>query len=320
MPSDLAAHVEADKQELRAALVSSADPRHHALGLFLQSPAFKLPLNSDNIAALNELAEMAASSPDPGVYAIALQACRESGRSAIDGSCADISAHGWSQIEPDNMVPWLMLAGEAGQRKDAIAQAEAMHQAAVATHLESYTDTLVAEAVPAMPSNLRSLEQVYLYGDLMAIQGAISFPYEPRSLRDCSIAETGEAASLKDCAAVAEHMVSAGQTLLDLVVGTRLGEKAGWSAERVAGLKRERSALLALAQNGSRQFLVKDSCHEAIQAMERQREWFALDELAALRAELQVSGLTVDELLAQYDEGKARLQSEARAAATSAPR
>lgn len=319
MDGKLAARVQIAKQQMQAALIASADVRQQALGLFLQNRAFEFPPTSDNVAALNALAGKAASSMDPGVYAIALKACRESAANARGSECEELSASGWAQIDSDNLVPWLMVASEAGQRQDADAETEAMHQAAVASHLESYTDTLVAEAVPAIPPGLTLLEQLYVYGDLMALQGAISFPYGPRALRDCSAAGSSDVAVLKDCGAVAEHMVSGGQTLLDLVVGTQLGEMAGWPKGRVAALKRERTVLTALEQNGTRRFYVMDSCHGAVQAMERQRQWFALSEVAALRAELETTGLTVDELLAQYNEGKARALSKGRAEAMRAP-
>ena len=117
---------------------------------------------------------------------------------------------------------------------------------------------------------------------------------------------------------MAQLMVASGRNLLDFSFGLQLGEKLGWPAQRVADLRRERSALMMVELGRPRDLSVPLSCHDAIREMERVRRWSATGELSALRMELRTSGLSVEELATQYEQWEASASSKVRAAAQQA--
>lgn len=74
---------------------------------------------------IEQVARLAAGSPDPFVYAIAMEACK--GRSAGDGgSCQLLSPAQWVRLDPDNAVPWRALAAEARERDEPLAEHAAL--------------------------------------------------------------------------------------------------------------------------------------------------------------------------------------------------
>jgi len=74
---------------------------------------------------IEQVARLAASSQDPFVYAIAMEACK--GRSAGDGgSCQLLSPAQWVRLDPDNAVPWRALAAEARERDEPLAEHAAL--------------------------------------------------------------------------------------------------------------------------------------------------------------------------------------------------
>jgi hypothetical protein len=77
------------------------------------------------------LAAMAASTQDPRLYSLVLRDCwRKAGR-----ECPTLSARRWSELEPDNAMPWLMMMDEARLRQDASAFKEALYHATQAQRL-----------------------------------------------------------------------------------------------------------------------------------------------------------------------------------------
>jgi hypothetical protein len=78
---------------LKAKLAASRDPREAALGLYLQG-------------STEVLVKLASGSREPQVYAFAFLSCGY----RTDGACALLSAERWAEIEPDNAVPWLLIA------------------------------------------------------------------------------------------------------------------------------------------------------------------------------------------------------------------
>ncbi|MGA3158397.1 MAG: hypothetical protein ABSE43_12570 [Steroidobacteraceae bacterium] len=309
--NDLAARVIAANEQLQSALVRSADARQQALGLMLQSTGAMSSRHTDDPAALNFLARLAAASTDPVVYALALRSC---GKFRVNSSddCLELSERGWTQIDPSNAVPWLDLATEASERHDAAAEAEALHQAASASHFDSDTDSLLAVAATAMPPGLTPLEQYYVDVRLIGFQAALPLPYL-RTARECSSLGDGTAEVLNDCNALAELMVASGRTLIDFSLGVQLAERLGWPAQRIADLRRDRSALMMVEMGGPRDLSSPLSCREEIRQIERARRWSMTGELPALKAELQSSGLSADDLATQYDQWIAGVEARARA-------
>jgi hypothetical protein len=64
--------------------------------------------------------------------------------------------------------------------------------------------------------------------------------------RYCSTEALRRDETHKECDAVAELLVNHGGTILNFGLGVRIGERVGWSSERLKGLSQEREALFRL--------------------------------------------------------------------------
>ena len=308
MDRKLAARIEAAREGFQAALIQSTDNREQALGLMLQSAAATSARHADNPATLDELAQLAQGSGDPAVYEIALLTCQRAKAGSGATSCESLSASKWSEIDSDNAVPWLTLASEASQLHDTVNEATDFHQAAVAHRFENYGDSLLAIAQPAESKDLTPLEQYYLNAEVIGAASAMVLPYA-RAARDCDSANSGNWDASADCWAIAERMVASGGSLIQFGIGIRMGERSGWPGQLLSDLKREHAALIMLALGSPRDLTSVQSCHEAIREMERAKRWSAIGEVAALRAELPLSGQSEEDLAAQYEQWNARFKS-----------
>ncbi|MDE2297664.1 MAG: hypothetical protein KGK18_05815, partial [Burkholderiales bacterium] len=102
--------------------------------------------------ARDALAQMAVSSTDPGVYALAFRACGVDG----EGACRMLSAEQWARLDPGNAAPWLYVLSAAHRRNDLALQNEALHQIATAQRSDTgflAVPGLIAAAVPSDASS-----------------------------------------------------------------------------------------------------------------------------------------------------------------------
>jgi hypothetical protein len=72
---------------------------------------------------------------------------------------------------------------------------------------------------------------------------------------------------------------------------------------------------MMLVLGDPRDFDVPLSCQKALRQMDRVTRWAVAGEIPTLRAELQSSGLSIDDLAAQYDQWQAAIRSKVKAAA-----
>lgn len=308
----IAARIRSAMEQWQSALISSADIRQQAVGLALRSSAATSVQHTDNKVALDMLANLAGTTTDPVVYALALRVCgRQSGNSS-GGYCDAISPEGWAQIDPDNAAAWLDVARDLEQRPELGGAAEALRNAAAAHRYDSGTDSLVAIALPAMPAGHTLFEQYFLTADLTGFQAAMAVPSWLTAMR-CTDIERGSPNVLKDCSAIAETLVATGKGTTDLAIGARLGEKVGWSAQRVKDLRRQEEALMMVMMGGARDFSVPQSCHDAVRDVEKLKRRSAIGEIPALREELQSSGQSVDDLADEYEQSNSATRAKAKA-------
>jgi hypothetical protein len=249
MDKKLAARIQTAKERFQAALFQSTDKRQQAIGFLLQRSAMTNAVQTDNLAPLDALARLAADSSDPAVYEIALMTCMRSRAGAGATSCDSISAGNWSAIDPDNAVPWLTLANAAERSHDTASEAIDIHRAAAAQRFDNHASSLLALAQPAMPADLTLLDQYYLGSFVTGIQSAMPLPYG-RLIHECSAQAGASSDELKDCGALAEHMLSSARTLFDFSLAIQLGDELGWPQQRLADLRQERSALTMMAMDG----------------------------------------------------------------------
>ena len=241
------------------------------------------------------LARLARDSKDPVVYALAMHHCPRASGPAGPGACPLLSYEQWASIDPDNAAPWLYLADQvvAGGGDPS----EALQRAARARHNHTHWAALHGLVMAAQPSAVPPLERLLMSVEVIGVQAA-EVPPLNATVKYCSTAELRSGNRRQTCEALADLLVNRGDTLLDLGVGRAVGEKLGWSADRVAALRDEGLALMALQ---TEQLAGKQpySCASAEILMAHFAQVTRLGELVAMRELLRRSGKSIEALAGQ---------------------
>jgi hypothetical protein len=95
-----------------------------------------------------------------------------------------------------------------------------------------------------LPSDVTPLERWFLATELIGIESATASLEYANASKHCSVDAMHDGDVRQQCNALAELLVSKGTTLLDLGIGTNIGARAGWPKTRLAGLAKERDALM----------------------------------------------------------------------------
>lgn len=247
----IAVSTELDRRVAKAAatwiatLRSSDDLVVRAAGLLLDGHRVGgRTVTSMSAASGNALVQLAAGE-DPAVYALAFEMCdtyRMTGEySAMKTECDQLSAAQWSQIDPGNAVPWLIRARDALAEGDASAEADALARAAQATQVNAYGDRLMRSLRPLMPKTLPAAERVALESDVGSYFDTWwNIPYGT-VMNYCDQSPSADRKSV--CGQIGALLMAHGWTAVDVMVGLRLGERAGWSPVRIQEAKAQRNAL-----------------------------------------------------------------------------
>ena len=203
---------------LKAKLAASRDPREAALGLYFQG----------STAALEKLAS---GSRDPQVYALAFLSCRWE-------ACGLPSAEQWADIEPDNAVPWLLIANRAPN--DA-ARDEAVYRASAArrfdAHFPNFLGLLQLPDIRSQAPQTRSAIAEDLLGLEVTLPG---LPYQP-FYRFCNFPSVAEGSHMGACNDLAKLLLEHDHTMLGFSVGAKLAQTAGWPPDAIKGLQDEKT-------------------------------------------------------------------------------
>jgi hypothetical protein len=201
---------------LRVRLAASADPRAAALGFYLQG-------------SKDALVKLASGSRDPQVYALAFLSCGY----ARDGACALLSVEQWANIEPDNAVPWLLVAAAAS---DSAARDEAVFRAAAADRFDArfpdFLGLLRSPDVRSQPPQTRAAIGEDLVGLEVTLPG---LPYQP-FYRFCNFPSAAEGSHMGACNNLAKLLLERDRTMLGFAVGAKLAQTAGWPPDAVKKL------------------------------------------------------------------------------------
>lgn len=188
--------------------------------------------------AMLALVRLAQQGSDPIVMRWALTACHQTPGQA---ACTGLNARHWVRLQPDNALAWLVLLLEEPH-----AEAEALAGAARATRFDTGHGQLVGTVDRAIPDDLPA----YLrFGIDMAMlardSGNAPMAELALLIQRCQSALLARDANRRQqCDAIARTMVDQARDLLTFAMGTRLGELAGWPADKVAALRAERNALM----------------------------------------------------------------------------
>lgn len=227
--------------QLRARLAAGADPRARAVAWLLPAD----PLAEDRITVprrepeLRQLVAMAAGANDAQLVAWALGACH-GGPSPAPAACAGLSARHWVRLAPGNLMPWLWLLGA-----EPAAQQEALHGMAAAREVVSglwQLSALVEAAWPeAAPPHLRLMASLRAQALDLGLAAAVR--WQPL-VAACSGPALNDPNRRQVCEAIARRLVDGAPDLMAHAIGSALGTRLSWPAERLAALKAERDRLV----------------------------------------------------------------------------
>jgi hypothetical protein len=263
------------------ALLDSSDSHARAVGLMIRR--FELLRAGSPIQAeesRDELVQLAAGAGDPALYALAVGQCRKSSADAdTAGACQRISLSEWARLDPDNAVPWIATAQAARARNDTQAEAVAFARAADTHKIDNSSHSLLSFGLTELPQGITPAEKMSLSIELIGFEAAWGGPELSEISRYCSADALRRDEAHKECDAVAELLVNHGGTILNLSFGARIGERVGWSSERLDGLSQEREALFRLLPD-ERQGWSCEMVHRMNEFIDKRAQ---LGELAAFR-------------------------------------
>jgi hypothetical protein len=285
-----------------SALQNSGDLRARVAGLLLEGKV----TGGDSLRPVaeqtrNEVVQLAAGVGDPAVYAMALSMCGTSIVTDADSPCRQLSLQRWARMDPDNAVPWLLLAGKARASHDSAAAADAFSHAATAHKIDAYSDSVFAFAEPELPQDVTPLERSYLAIEVIGVEAATGLSHYSVANQHCSSDAMQDSTVRQQCDSLAELLVTKGTNLLDLGIGKTIGARAGWPSERVKELVLEQHALMQaimLQAPSDNDKLWTCDAVKRVNAYVIQR--VRLGELGAARDVLQRSGEPVEAMAQKY--------------------
>jgi hypothetical protein len=269
-------------------LLDSSESRARAVGLVIQSAEYRrseLPVQAEE--SRDELARLAATDKEPAVYALAVGLCRTYLSDPIaEGACARLSLSEWTQVDPDNAEPWIAVAQAARRNGDLSAEASAFEHAAAAHSMDNSSESLFSVGLREIPQDVTPLEKAAITTELFGYLAAWAQPGFREISEHCSAEALQDVKIHNECNAVAELMVDHRSTLLNSVMGARVGERVGWPAERVSQLRGEREAMIGFDPISHQEPWSCQSVSRLNAYMERRAQ---VGERAAIREQLEHS-------------------------------
>ncbi len=276
---------------------------------------------SQGRAQRDALARLAQDSNDPQVYAWAYRACKNAPE-ADHGACLMVSAAQWARLDPSNAEPWLALGDEARTRGDSSAFDEAMfHVASSERHDPGFgaLSAVMTEYVPAGDANLLGTWGMLIQA--IGIDSVDGIAWQ-NSSRYCGAEEIADPNRRETCERMARMLVDRSTTLIARSIGTGIGKRLGWPAERLEALARQREAETSVQRVHAVQASADPfNCSGLRDQIDRLREVARVGEIEALYRDVVATGEPVEQLAVEarrkYAEQKDKLERE-RAAASAA--
>jgi hypothetical protein len=246
-------------------------------------------------ASAEPLIKLATSSNDPSVYAAALYACI----GTKVGSCENLSYTEWADMEPDNAAAWLSAASEAESRKDPSAQAVALQRAVEATRYDFHLPRLagIVETESAQAQGPLSLSPMYAL--LFSANAVAGIPLFGGILKHCSREEVLDSARLTLCDGLAKKMAENDESLATASIARVIGERVGWSTERLQSLKDEYTVATGQIFEGMTDKNML-SCEMLKKSNERMLSVLQIGERAAAREAAEKRGKSMAEMAQLY--------------------
>lgn len=282
-----------------------------------------------------KLAALATQTKDPAVYAQALAACNV-GRLysvPVDAACSQLSLTRWAQLDPDNMEPWLQLAGQAAQQKNELAWLDAAMRAAQVSRRSTYRETPAQRVSALVTANSSDAELFAATEGVASLQvQAIQQWRDPWAwIQPCSKAKVADANRRQTCEALAHNVLKNAASLNDNLEALMLGKYLGWPQEKVQSISREHSILqhLALQSFGQWNFETgqpisesessQPSCGMQRAQLRRTLRVMTMGEVEMARLRLKESGKTLEQAEGEMLDFRTKLQQQLNTKMASAP-
>jgi hypothetical protein len=296
--------------QAQARMAADADVRVRAAGLLLGARSATTGARERT----DQLARVAAASPDATAYALALQACRALADPAA-GACGLLGPAQAAQLEPGNAWPWLALAAEAAARQDSDGEHDAMRRAAQATHATAHTPLLPLLVAQALPPPDSPLQRTLALGVALGLQEVsrvlpppggvaqartycLAGPASAVGLPPVAAGMPDEEARATPCRGLAQLLLQRGRSVAELGAGLDIARRWSPTLAGLAAWQQEHDALIDTAPP------LPDGIDLGCAAQQRQLDWLhrvaALGERAALREQLAASGHSIAEWSARH--------------------
>jgi len=311
-----------------SALRNSGDLRARAAGLYFEDTlAPGKPTSAEANDNREALVQLALGTSEPSVYATALAMCKSLKTSKPPEDCRQLTAEHWAQLDPENVVPWLMVANEASQKSDGLEESIAFRHAAAATRADSYATSLYAFAAPELPADASPLSRSFLATEAIGVEAAMPIFEYGYLNRRCSAEALRSDDVHMECAEIASLLVNHGPSVMDLGIGTSIGSRLGWSRGKISELTQRQHALMAILTEevDPRAEDQQWTCDEVQRVNKYMQQRVLLGEVQAMSELIDRSGKSVSQLSQEYDRRVAELLRDARQSdaatvpATSAP-
>jgi hypothetical protein len=207
--------------------------------------------NTKTVEIEEAVVKGASGTRDPRAYALALQACGTDFGSAFDrragAACSLLSAERWAELEPDNGVPWVLVALKAN---DAAARDQAVYHASTAKRFDAYSPNFAAMLQrPEIRSEAPQTR--WAIGDelfAMELRRPL-LSYRPL-LQFCNYPSIADATRISACSDLANLLLTQDRTLMGLGTAVRLAQSADWPRDKLDALRDEKEAVYKAAQGG----------------------------------------------------------------------
>lgn len=283
---------------IQSSLAAADAERLNTPGCKADEPCFLKQFESQmeaRLANAEALVKLALSSSDASTYAAALYACG----STVKGACSTISYSRLAEMTPDNAAAWLMVAGEANLKKDNVAVAKALQRAVDAKSYDTYTPPLAYVLSSELVKALTPLEQSLIATELKKIGSVVAYLKTEGVFSYCVPAGALDGGRRSICEALAANLVEKDETGSAVLVASKVGEKLGWSAERLQPLNDELD--ISVGQNLLAEIDPnKYTCENLVKFNQASQSSLALGLRAANREFVKKSGSSLAEVAAKY--------------------
>jgi len=201
------------------------------------------------VSQRERVADLAEVGRDPGLLALALQACGTGSKPSDASVCARLAAEDGVAANPSHAEAWLQLAAAEQARGDSESAEDALRRALAVPFGRAAEQAIFSAVQSAQPADAGVLERLQMGEALQALRASWRDAGGMAVSAWCNPSALAVAGRRELCQQLAEHLVLRGATLQDVAAGRMLGKRLGWFPERMAAAARDLEAGARLADS-----------------------------------------------------------------------